>query len=62
MNVDKENTMRVLKGHEPFPVYRWQCRLGLHRWSFWKEPMLNEKWTQYRKCLCCNKHQFNQTK
>lgn len=34
--MNKENTVRALKGQELF-VERWQCCVGLHRWLKWSE-------------------------
>jgi hypothetical protein len=33
MDINKENTLRVLKGQEPIQNIR--CRLGWHRWTSW---------------------------
>lgn len=54
---DPENTFRALQG-EPLFVDRWQCKLGLHRWTKWSEPKKNAvevHFRQSRTCVDCGK-------
>ena len=54
---DPENTFRALKDL-PLFVDRWQCRVGLHRWSKWSEPKKNlgdVYFRQNRFCVDCGR-------
>lgn len=49
---DPENTFRALKDL-PLFVDRWQCRVGLHRWTKWSEPQRNAHETYFRQHAVC---------
>ena len=52
-----ENTFRALKD-EPQFVDRWQCRIGIHRWTKWSEPKKQPSdiyFRQHRFCVDCGK-------
>ena len=66
MFTKSENTFRALQDLEPF-VERWQCRLGLHRWTKWSQAEKNQTtytigsiasddiyYWQHRHCIDCN--------
>lgn len=64
MNVDKENTFRVLKEEPLLARKQWHCRVGLHTWLPWNEPQKNRHGAydyveQYRKCGFCGKADRN---
>lgn len=55
---DPENTFRALKD-QPLFVERWQCRLGLHRWTKWSDPERKGSHIYYyhhRFCVDCNQY------
>jgi len=52
-----ENTFRALKDL-PLFVDRWQCRIGLHRWTKWSDPQRKPHEThfrQHRECVDCGR-------
>jgi hypothetical protein len=62
MNIEKENTFRALKDEPLLAKHQWRCRLGLHSWMPWEEPISIRHGTwdfieQYRRCGFCGKAQ-----
>lgn len=58
MNIEHENTARALKDLPLFATRQWMCRLGIHTWLHWSEPVKTRRGAydyveQYRKCGCC---------
>lgn len=53
MNLDKENTLRVLKGQDA--IQRLRCRLGWHRWTAWEiVDRSHEYINAVAKCYCAD--------
>lgn len=60
MNVEKENTFRALKDLPALATHQWWCRLGIHSWLPWQDPVKNRRGAydfveQFRVCGHCNK-------
>lgn len=62
MNVEHENTARALRDEPLFATRQWWCRLGIHTWMKWNDPVKTTRGVytfieQYRQCGCCGKAQ-----
>ena len=62
MNIEVENTARILKEQPLFATNQWKCAFGIHTWLLWSKPGMNKRgaWSyveQYRHCGCCGKSQ-----
>jgi len=65
MNAEKENTFRALKDLPLLATHQWWCRLGIHAWLPWKDPVKNRRGAydfveQFRMCGHCNKAERRQ--
>ena len=65
MNAEKENTFRALKDQPLLATNQWWCRLGIHSWLPWKDPVKNRRGAydyveQFRVCGHCNKAERRQ--
>lgn len=57
--MNKDNTFRALQDKELF-VERWQCTIGLHRWTKWtnaEKKTSDLYFRQTRHCVDCNRAQ-----
>ena len=62
MNIAQENITRALREEPLFATRQWSCRLGIHTWLHWDDPVKTRRVAyeyveQYRKCGCCGKVQ-----
>lgn len=58
MNAEKENTFRALKDQPLLATHQWWCRLNIHSWLPWHEPVKNRRGAydyveQFRFCGHC---------
>ncbi len=65
MNAEKENTFRALKDQPLLATHQWWCRLGIHSWLPWQDPVKNQRGgynfiEQFRVCGHCNKAERRQ--
>lgn len=53
MDIDKENTVRILKGQDK--IQRLRCRMNWHRWTAWA---INERHHDFQmpvmRCYCAD--------
>lgn len=55
-----ENTFRALKDQPQF-VERWQCKVGLHRWTRWSDPERKSGqiyFYHHKHCVDCNDYRI----
>jgi hypothetical protein len=62
MNVEKENTFRALSAKPLLATHQWWCRIGIHGWLPWRDPVKNRRGIfdyieQYRVCGHCGRAQ-----
>ncbi len=64
MTPQEENTFRALRD-ESLLRTRWQCSIGLHKWTKWSKPDTSPGtiWAkQERECVACGEYQYKKTK
>jgi len=60
MDLEQENTARRLRDEPLFVTRQWRCRLGIHTWLQWGDPVMVRRGIyvfteQHRKCGCCGR-------
>jgi hypothetical protein len=58
MNIAQENIARALREEPLFATRQWLCRLRIHTWLKWGDPVKTRRSAydyveQYRICGCC---------
>lgn len=67
MNIEKENTMRILQEKPLLVTKPFKCKLNMHKWTMWTDPKEARRGTythleQFRTCVHCNKTEWNSLK
>ena len=62
MSTEKENTFRALSDQPLLATHQSSCRLGIHAWYTWKDPVINRRGVynyieQFRSCGHCGRAQ-----